>query len=191
MEGSEEKKDTQYEFTFEQKKNIPPQDQSGMIKAFNNYDTNKDGVMDEKEFKNIMVDLGHRKITDDDCKNMLKENDTDKDGVISWKEFVDMMAKMKTNDSSKFGNIVEGKRGAMAEMEGEHGGKHSYSIEERGMFARLINESLKDDEDVKDRIPMPTEDESLFHVFDNGLALCKLMMLINAECIDSRALNRQ
>ena len=159
-----------------------------MIKAFNNYDKNKDGVMDQSEFKNIMVDIGHRKITDEDVAKMLAAYDQDKDGVISWAEFVDMMGKMKGEDEEKFGKVNEK---GMAAVEGEHGGKHSYSIEERGMFARLINENLKDDEDVKDRIPINTEDDSLFHMFDNGLALCKLMMLIDPECIDSRAMNRQ
>jgi hypothetical protein len=162
-----------------------------MIKAFNNYDLDKNGTMDEKEFKNIMIDLGHRKITDDQVKKMLDENDTDHDGVISWTEFVTMMGKMKGEDAGKFGNIVVGKHGAVASIEGAHGGTHSYSIEERGTFGRLINELLKDDEDCKDRLPMNTEDESLFHVFDNGLLLCKLMMQINPDCIDSRALNRQ
>jgi len=43
---------------------LSPQEISGFIKAFNNYDLNKDGTMDQKEFKNIMIDLGERK-TDD------------------------------------------------------------------------------------------------------------------------------
>jgi len=42
-----------------------------MIKAFRNYDINNDGVMDEKEFKNIMIDLGYRKITDEKVGELL------------------------------------------------------------------------------------------------------------------------
>jgi Ca2+-binding EF-hand superfamily protein len=38
---------------------------TAFIKAFKNYDLNKDGTMDEKEFKNVMIDLGFRKITDE------------------------------------------------------------------------------------------------------------------------------
>lgn len=43
---------------------------------------------------------------------------------------------------------------------------------------------------MKDRLPMNTEDESLFHVFDNGIALCKLLMIIDPNCIDDRAINK-
>jgi Ca2+-binding EF-hand superfamily protein len=47
--------------------------------------------MDESEFKNIMIDLGFRSVTDDEVKAMLASHDTNKDGVISFDEFVDMM----------------------------------------------------------------------------------------------------
>ena len=59
-----------YEFTFEQKKSLGPEHQTAFVKAFKNYDTNGDGNMDEKEFKNILVDLGERKITDEEVKKM-------------------------------------------------------------------------------------------------------------------------
>jgi len=98
-----------------------------------------------------------------------------------------MMAKMQAKDANQFGQIV----GGNAKIEGQHGGTHSYSVEERGTFARLINNLLKDDEDLKDRIPMNFEDDTLFHVFDNGIALCKILMKIDANCIDDRAINRQ
>jgi len=101
------------------------------------------------------------------------------------------MVGMKEKSGDKFGNIVEGKFGAVAEIENVHGGKHSYSIEERTTFAKMINNVLKEDEDCKDKIPMNFEDDTLFHIFDNGLALCKLVMAINPDCLDSRALNRQ
>jgi len=38
---------------------------------------------------------------------------------------------------------------------------------------------------------MPTEDESLFHVFDNGIMMCKLLISLDSNSIDSRAINRQ
>jgi len=66
---------SQYEFTFEQKKRLGPEEQSALIKAFRNYDVNKDGVMDEKEFKNILIDLGERKVTDAEVEAMLASHD--------------------------------------------------------------------------------------------------------------------
>jgi len=178
------------EFTFEQKKTLGPQDQTALVKSFNAYDKNGDNTMDQSEFKQIMIDLGYRKITDEKCAEMLKAQDQNNDGVISWKEFVDMMVAMKGTDDGKFGAIIEGKDGAMAQITGEHGGTHTYSIEEKITFGKMINLLLKDDEDCKDRLPLNTEDDSLFHVFDNGILLCKLLLQIDSGCIDERALDR-
>mmetsp|Transcript_7936 Transcript_7936/g.13319 ORF Transcript_7936/g.13319 Transcript_7936/m.13319 type:complete len:200 (+) Transcript_7936:17-616(+) len=179
------------EFTFEQKKTLGPQEQTALLKSFKNYDLNGDGTMDQKEFKNILIDLGYRKITDEKVKEMLADQDKNGDGVISWEEFVDMMVKMKGSDDGKFGTIVEGKGGAMAQIVGEHGGTHSYSIEEKITFAKMVNHILEGDEDCKDRLPMNAEDDSLFHVFDNGILLCKLLLHADSECLDTRALNKQ
>jgi Ca2+-binding EF-hand superfamily protein len=102
------------EFTMDQKKTLNTTDQAMIMKSFRNYDTNNNGVMDQNEFKNIMIDIGYRKITDDKCAEMLAAQDQDNDGVLSWVEFVDMMAAMKAVDDGKFGNIVQGKGGAVA-----------------------------------------------------------------------------
>lgn len=50
---------------------------------------------------------------------------------------------------------------------------------------------MRKDEDVKDRIPMNADDETIFNVFDNGILLCKLIMQVDEECIDVRAINRK
>jgi hypothetical protein len=38
---------------------------------------------------------------------------------------------------------------------------------------------------------MNSEDDTLFHVFDTGILLCKLLLHIDENCIDLRALNKQ
>jgi DNA gyrase/topoisomerase IV subunit B len=133
-----------------------------------------------------MIDLGYRKITDEKTKTLLDEQDQNKDGVLSFAEFVDMMVSMKASDDGKFGTIT----GSSAKIENKHGGTHTYSLEEVATFARMINQMLKNDEDAKDRVPINPEDGSLFHAFDNGILLCKILIAIDPECIDSRALNR-
>lgn len=62
-----------FSFTFEQQKTITPQEQTAFIKTFKSYDKNGDGVMDQSEFKNIMIDLGFRKITNEKVKELLEE----------------------------------------------------------------------------------------------------------------------
>jgi len=78
----DDKPEPAYEFTFDQKKTLGPEERSSLVRSFKNYDLNKDGVMDENEFKNIMVDLGYRKITDEEVSKMLSEHDNNKDGVL-------------------------------------------------------------------------------------------------------------
>lgn len=158
---------------------MKPSDETPLLKAFRGYDLNNDGTMDEKEFKNIMVDLGYRKITGDAVKELLAKHDTNTDGVISWPEFVDMMIEFKGKDDGKFGTIVGGR----AIIESAHGGTHQYSLEEVATYAKLINLILRDDEDVKDHVPIEPNDDSLFHAFDTGVTLCKLVMTIDPECI--------
>lgn len=175
-----------YEFTFEQKKNLGPQEQSQLIKSFKNYDTDKNGTLSKDEFKHIMIDLGYRKITDDECAKMLADFDTNDDGVIQWTEFIDMMNKFKGQDDGKFGAIT----GSQAKIENKEGGIHSYNTEEKTTFAKLINVFVKDDADLADRIPMNTEDETLFHAFDNGVLMCKLLLKIDPNVIDERAINK-
>jgi len=55
---------------------------------------------------------------------LLKEHDQSNDGVISWDEFCDMMVHFKGTDAGKFGDIVEGKGGAQAQIKSSFGGHH-------------------------------------------------------------------
>lgn len=71
MESTQPTTDTVHEFSMQQKQKLGPEDQATIIRAFRNYDKNGDGVMDESEFKNIMIDIGYRKITDEKCAEML------------------------------------------------------------------------------------------------------------------------
>ena len=116
---------------------------------------------------------------------MLSDHDKNNDGVISWTEFVLMMIAFKGDQGDKFGKIMDG----VASIETKGGGKHTYSAEEVATFANMINQTLKDDDDVKDRLPIKTDGDDLFHVLDDGIILCKLIMVIDPECIDQRAVN--
>ena len=73
----------------------------------------------------------------------------------------------------------------------EHGFTHSYLVEERICFAKLANEFLNSDEDVKEIIPLNPENDDLFHAMENGFVLSKLCNIAVENTIDFRALNRQ
>jgi hypothetical protein len=132
-----------------------------------------------------MIDMG-QKMTDDQIHEVFQKYDRNQDGLINWEEFKTMMIGMKETSPDKFGMINEKGK---AVIENEHHATHTYSIEERHTFASVINVLIKDDEDLADRLPMNPEDDSLFHVFDNGILLNKLMLKLDDECIDKRAIN--
>ena len=64
-----------YTFSRDQTKGLTAPEQTELIKTFKNYDKNADGTLNLEEFKNIMIDLGHRKTTDEDAAKMLQEYD--------------------------------------------------------------------------------------------------------------------
>jgi len=52
----------------------------------------------------------------------------------------------------------------------------------------LINVLLKDDTDLGDYLPIACDGDSLFHAFDNGVLLCKIVHVIDADAIDLRVI---
>ena len=54
------------------------------------------------------------------------------------------------------------------------------------MLARVINQTLKNEEAVKDRLPMDPEDDDLFHVCSDGLVLIYLFNRIKPNIINMK-----
>ena len=57
----------------------------------------------------------------------------------------------------------------------DYGGTHSYLIEEKIGFTKVINEVLKGDEMLASVIPMNPETDDIFHCMEDGIILCKLI----------------
>lgn len=62
-----------------------------MQHAFKLYDADKNGTMNAQEFKQVLLDLGKRDVTDDQVKTMLAEVDKNNDSVIQWNEFLEVL----------------------------------------------------------------------------------------------------
>lgn len=54
-----------YIVPFEYRKIFSPEQSTELVRSFKNYDTNSDGHMDKTEFKNAVIDMGYRDITDE------------------------------------------------------------------------------------------------------------------------------
>lgn len=59
-----------------------------VIRAFQTFDTNNDGVISLEEFRNILCNLGQDRFTIEECDEVFKEADMNNDGVLNYREFV-------------------------------------------------------------------------------------------------------
>ena len=57
---------------------------------FKAYDKNKDGTMDSGEFKQVLIDLGKREITEEQVQAAIKSVDRNNDHLINWTEFLEV-----------------------------------------------------------------------------------------------------
>lgn len=112
--------------------------------------------------------------------------------MVSFEEFVNMMITQRgvKDKVRQFGSVRASGIGFV--VENNLGGMHQYSHEECAAYSHLINYILKDDEDCKSRVPIDTSDpEAIFHALDNGIVMCKILIAIDKDCIDARAINKQ
>jgi plastin-1 len=79
----------------------------------------------------------------------------------------------------------------MTQHVNDSGSTHSYLSEERMVFCKLINQNLKDDEDVKGIIPINPDNEDVFTALEDGIILSKLINLGQPDTIDVRSINNK
>lgn len=92
-----------YEVPYGYRKVFNAEQISELLTAFKNYDTDKSGAIDDKEFKNALKAMGHDEVTDTIANELMKKVDKNNDGVIEWLEFLEMMQLVKKtgNDFGK------------------------------------------------------------------------------------------
>jgi len=121
---------------------------------------------------------------------MLSKFDKDSDGSIDWIEFLEMMQQVKKAGGSNFGQALDTKGGAAAQVTSESGGHHNYLMEEVSMIARTITRACKDDELIADRMPINPDNEDLFHACSDGMVLIHLLNHIEKDSVDMRTVNK-
>jgi len=77
-------------------------------------------------------------------------------------------------------------------IENAAGGHNFYKDEEVSCMSYLINNKLKEDEDVelKKRLPINPASEDLFPNMADGLILIKLLNLVDPDAVDMRTINK-
>ena len=67
--------------------------------------------MNAAEFKQVLVDLGKRDVTDQQVSGMLSEVDKNNDSVIQWNEFLEMFKQLKVSNKDLFSQVLTTKAG--------------------------------------------------------------------------------
>lgn len=67
--------------------------------------------MNATEFKQVLLDLGKRDVTDEQVKTMLAEVDKNKDSQIQWGEFIEMFKQLKVTNKDLFSSVLTTKAG--------------------------------------------------------------------------------
>ena len=178
-----------YDVPYMYRKHFKPDEVTELTNAFKNYDVDKNGTIDAKEFKAALKAMGHDDVTDEKANELLAKVDKNTDGVIEWLEFLDMMQLIKTNNQT-FGEATTTAAGAANVIEGAGGSKNTYLLEEVSMIARAITNTCKEDELCQEKLPIDPDNDDLFHALSDGMILLHLLAHIEKDSIDFRTVNK-
>ena len=178
-----------YDVPYDLKKQFSVPELTELVRIFKSYDEDQSGSIQKSELQKILVDLGHRETTEDDVTTMISKLDVNDDNVLSLQEFLNIQITLKetTETREAVQTTTKGGKEVVEKTSGSY--KHTYSLEEKECFARVINMSLKDDAHCQEMLPIDPETEDLFKVVDNGIILCKLVNIAQAGTVDERVLN--
>lgn len=119
---------------------------------------------------------------------MMSKLDINDDKVLSLQEFIAIITQLnETKGESGVTTVTKGGKEVVEKTSGSY--KHTYSVEERECFSRVINQSLQNDPHCSEMLPMDPESEDLFKVVDNGIVFCKLVNIAQPGTVDERVLN--
>ena len=179
-----------YDVPYEIRKSFSAPELNELINNFKAYDEDKTGSIKRSELMKILKNLGHREVSAEDITTMMAGVDINNDSELSLNEFLQLNIKLK-GESAEETVVTVNKAGREVVEKVSGGAKHSYSIEEREWFSRVINNSLKDDPDCKEILPIDPDSDDLFKAVDNGVILCKLVNIVQPGTVDERVLNKK
>lgn len=155
---------------------------AAITEAFKAIDADNSGKAQKSELQGLTVSGDEEK----ELSEMLSKLDIDGDGELSFEEFVRLLAKQKEHGGSV--SVTKTGKEVVTKTTGDNI-KHTYSVEERECFSRVINQSLENDEHCKSILPIDPVTEDLFKVVDNGIIFCKLVNIAQPGTVDERVLN--
>jgi plastin-1 len=170
-----------------------PEELKELKDNFGMFDENGDGTIDGSELAKILAKMGEP-VTVSDIQKYLQEADSDGDGKISFAEFAAYVNSIRSAGGAagakNLASIVTKAQG-MLKVEGAGGAQHTFSEEEKIAFSEHINHCLSVDPLCSRLLPIDPHSMQLFEKTGDGILLCKLINLAQADTIDERAMNKK
>ena len=172
------------------------EEEADFRKVFAEFDKDGNGNVTGDELGAVFKQLGES-VPNFKIRDMIAEVDTDQSGTIEFNEFLNMMKRVRASGgkvASQLYNVVKKvekvtKMGGTSDISAADT-THSFSEDETIAFADWINYALRDDPDVKDKLPIDTSSTTaLFDAVKDGVLLCKLINSSVKDTIDPRAIN--
>lgn len=165
-----------------------------MENTFKAIDKNKDGIIERGELLNALHAQGQRSLTEDDVARMISQIDINQDGKVSFSEYAQMLNKLY-NNQAKRSSVIEAKTDKKGVNVFKVGGTSTsfstFSEEERTAYVKVINTTLRDDDDCKKYLPIDPDSMDIFSVMKDGIILCKLINCAVKGTIDERTINKK
>ncbi|KAG8965392.1 hypothetical protein FRC03_000567 [Tulasnella sp. 419] len=162
---------------------ISQEDMLQLINKFNAIDTNTPGRIPKSAAIQALTAQGE---SYDKVRETLKHVSVDASGNVELEDWVELNAKLRSQPAS---SVLPTKAGKVTVQGSNANVSHTINEDERSEFTVHINGVLAGDEDIGDRLPIPTDNMQIFDECRDGLILCKLINDSVPDTIDTRVLN--
>ena len=168
-------------------------DYNEMEKVFKAYDKNKNGLIQSDEFLEILHDLGHRDLKQEDAASLMKGYELKDKEHMTFTEFLNIMKQFAKDENIQVDSFKTKKGKAMVRVsKGDNSFQfQTFSEEERTAYVKVINSSLADDPICKKYLPIEPNSNEVFDRIKDGVLLCKLINKAQEGTIDERVINKK
>ena len=168
------------------------EDYSELEKIFKEFDKNRNGVMERKEFLDALHALGHRNLTQQDADNLLAGVQLMNPYQISYTEFLIAMQRLTNKDEVQLDQFVNKAGKSMFRVsKGDDMQVQTFSQEERAAYSRVINSYLGNHPICKKYLPINPDSNEVFDRIKDGVLLCYLINEAAEGTIDERVINKK
>ncbi|KTW30050.1 fimbrin [Pneumocystis jirovecii RU7] len=158
----------------------------GLIKDFNKLDIDGKGYVDKHTITKAVKYYDEQR-SYDEVRATLRECHIDSSGRVELEDYIELVTKLRQGHNRGAFGVTKNKitvRGSSDNV------THTINEDERSEFTHHINNVLSMDEEMRDRVPFPTDTMQIFDECRDGLVLSKLINDSVMDTIDERVLNK-